>query len=36
MKTLNELVNLEDSGWELIKEWVLESKNDFEILPRDE
>lgn len=35
MKTLEELVNLDEPGWELISEWLSEAKNSYEILPRN-
>jgi len=35
MKKLEELINLEDSGWNLIKEWSSNAKNHYEILPKD-
>lgn len=36
MRTLNELINLEEPGWELVSEWLNEAKNKFEILPKNE
>lgn len=36
MKTLEELVNIEDSDWNLIKEWISSAKNQCCILPKDE
>ena len=35
MKKLEELINLEESGWDLIKEWSSNAKNHYEILPKD-
>ena len=35
MKTLEELINKEDPGWDLIKEWFANAKNQFEILSKD-
>jgi hypothetical protein len=35
MKTLEELINKEDSGWDLVKEWLASAKNQYEILPKD-
>lgn len=36
MKTLKELVNLDEPGMKLIKEWSKDAKNSYEFLPRDE
>ncbi len=36
MKTLKELINLDEPGWELVEEWLNEAKNEFEILPKHE
>ncbi len=33
MRTLQELVNTEDSGWPVVKEWIDLAKNEVEILP---
>ena len=33
MRTLQELVNTEDPGWPVIKEWISMAKNKVEILP---
>jgi len=33
MRTLQELVNTEDSGWPIVKEWIEKAKNKVEILP---
>lgn len=35
MRTLQELVNTEDSGWTYVKQWIDVSKNKVEILPCD-
>ncbi|WP_158960606.1 DUF2625 family protein [Myroides fluvii] len=35
MKTLKELINLDEPGWELVSEWLKEAENDYEIVPRD-
>ena len=35
MKPLKELINNEESGWELIKEWMKEAKNEIEILKKN-
>ncbi len=35
MKKLKDLINNEEPGWELVKEWLDEAKNKYEILPRD-
>ena len=35
MKTLKELVNKEEPGWDLVKEWFANAKNHYEILPKD-
>ena len=35
MRPLEELVNTEEPGWELIEEWRKEAKNGIEILPKD-
>lgn len=35
MQPLAELINKEDLGWELVKEWKEEAKNNIEILERD-
>lgn len=34
MKTLKELINLDEPEWELVSEWISQAENDFEILPR--
>jgi len=34
MRPLEELINIEDSGWELVKEWKTEAKNKIEILDK--
>lgn len=36
MKTLKELINPDQSGWELVSEWLNEAKNEFEVLPKAE
>ncbi|QEY25609.1 DUF2625 domain-containing protein [Neisseria zalophi] len=35
MKELKELINLEESGWDFISEWLEEATNDYEILEKD-
>lgn len=35
MKTLRDLINKEEFGWGLVKNWMKNSKNTFEILPRN-
>ncbi|MXV37979.1 DUF2625 family protein [Flavobacteriaceae bacterium Ap0902] len=35
MKDLNELINLEEPAWDLIKGWLNEATNEYEILPRN-
>jgi hypothetical protein len=35
MKTLEELINREEPGWDLVKGWFENAKNHYEILPRD-
>ena len=35
LKTLNELINTKESGWVLVKEWLQEATNPYEILPKD-
>lgn len=35
MRTLNELINLDEPGWDLITQWLNEAQNQYEILPRD-
>ena len=35
MKTLKELINIDEPGWELVSEWLSEAKNSFEVLPKD-
>ena len=32
MRTVNELINKEDSGWTIVKEWINKAKNKVEIL----
>ena len=36
MKTLQELINLEEPAWELVKQWLREAKNSYEILPKNQ
>jgi len=36
MRTLSELVDKEEPGWDLVKEWFKNAKNHYEILPRDD
>lgn len=35
MKTLKELINTADSGWDLVQEWMQGASNAYELLPRD-
>ncbi|WP_211322235.1 DUF2625 family protein [Sphingobacterium faecium] len=35
MKTLKDLINKEEFGWGLVKSWMKDSKNNFEILPKN-
>ena len=35
-KTLEELINRDDPGWTLVKEWISQAKNHVEILPREQ
>ncbi len=35
MKTLKELINTADSGWVLVKEWMKDAVNSYEILPKN-
>lgn len=35
MKPLEELINIEEPGWELVEGWMKEAKNEIEILDRD-
>lgn len=35
MRSLDELINREDSGFKLITEWIKDAKNQIEILPRE-
>lgn len=35
MKTLKELIDLEEPGWELVEEWLNEAENKYEILLKD-
>lgn len=36
MKPLTDLINKEESGWELVSEWIKEATNSVEILPREQ
>lgn len=36
MKTLGELIDVEDSGWNIIKEWMSTVKNQYSIIPKDQ
>lgn len=36
MKTLDELIDVEDSGWNIIKEWMSTAKNQYSIIPKDQ
>jgi len=35
MKNLKELVNKDEPGWDLVKEWLIDAKNHYEILPKE-
>jgi hypothetical protein len=35
MREVNELINKEEPGWELVSEWIDEATNKLEILPKD-
>jgi hypothetical protein len=35
-KTLSELINNEEPGWELVTEWIKEGKNKIEVLPKSQ
>lgn len=35
MRTLNELINLDEPGWDMITEWLNEAQNQYEVLPRN-
>jgi len=35
MRTLEELINKEEPGWDLVQEWFANAKNQYEILPKD-
>jgi len=35
MKNLDELVNKDEPGWDLVKEWLVGAKNHYEILPKE-
>ena len=35
MKKLEELINLEEPGWDLVKEWSVNAKNNYVFLPKD-
>lgn len=35
MRTIDELVNTTEPGWELVKDWISKAKNKIEILPCD-
>ncbi|WP_418696755.1 DUF2625 domain-containing protein [Bacteroides sp.] len=36
MRTLEELIDIEDSGWNLIREWMRTAKNQYLLLPKDQ
>lgn len=36
MKILNELINESEPGWDLLRQWLAEAKNPYEILPREQ
>lgn len=35
MKTLEQLINIEDSGWILVQEWMTQATNHIEVLPKN-
>ena len=35
MRTLEELINKEEPGWDLVQEWMPEATNPYDVLPRD-
>ena len=35
MKNLDELINKDEPGWDLVKEWLVGAKNHYEILPKE-
>ena len=35
MRTLEELINKQEPGWDLVQEWMQEATNLYEVLPRD-
>ncbi len=35
MRSLDELINTDEPGWELVLEWMKEATNEIEVLPRD-
>lgn len=35
MRTLKELINIDDPGWPLVEDWIKQAKNKVEILPHD-
>ena len=36
MKTINELINIDEPGWVLVAEWINDATNKVEILPKNE
>ncbi|WP_405415295.1 DUF2625 domain-containing protein [Maribacter sp. Asnod1-A12] len=36
MKSINELINIEEPGWTLVTEWINDATNKVEILPKNE
>ena len=36
MRTIEELVDLNEPGWDLVSEWLKDAKNKYEILPKDD
>ena len=35
MRTLKELINLQEPGWDLVQEWMQDATNDYKVLPRE-
>lgn len=36
MRTIEELIDLNEPGWDLVSEWLNDAKNKYEILPKDD
>lgn len=35
MRSLEQLINKDEPGWDLIQQWMKEAKNKIEVLPKD-